>query len=57
VWLSLPWIGYPFVVDGGWVLLAVAAGAALVIAVLSGRRTPPPVVRTPQTTRTSLPVA
>ena len=22
VWVSVPWIGYPFVIDGGWVLLA-----------------------------------
>ena len=37
VWVSVPWVGYPFVVDGGWVLLAIAAGAALTLAVVAGR--------------------
>jgi signal peptidase I len=45
VWLGIPWIGMPFVVDGGWVLLVVAAAAALAMAILAGWRTPPRVVR------------
>ena len=38
VWLGVPWIGYPFVMDGGWVLLAAAALAALVLALATGHR-------------------
>lgn len=38
VWLGIPWIGYPFVVDGGWVLLALVAVAAFVLALAAGRR-------------------
>ena len=53
VWLGVPWIGYPFVMDGGWVLLAAAALAALVLALTTGRRTPQKVVGH---TRTHLPV-
>ncbi len=44
VWLGVPWIGYPFVVDGGWVLLATAALAALVLALATGRHAPQKVV-------------
>jgi signal peptidase len=44
VWLGIPWIGYPFVVDGGWVLLAMIALAAFVLALATGRRHPPSVV-------------
>ena len=40
VWLSVPWIGFPFVVDGGWVLLTVLAVGALTVALLVGRRRP-----------------
>jgi signal peptidase len=40
VWVSVPWIGYPFVIDGGWVLLVLAAGAALTLAVVAGRSSP-----------------
>ncbi len=40
VWLGVPWIGYPFLVQGGWMLLVAAALAALVLAVATGRRTP-----------------
>ena len=53
VWLGVPWIGYPFVMDGGWVLLVAAALAALVLALTTGRRTPQKVVRH---TRTHMPV-
>ncbi len=53
VLLAVPWIGYPFVMDGGWVLLAAAAVAALVLALLAGRRVPQKVDRQ---TRTRLPV-
>jgi signal peptidase len=48
VWLGIPWIGYPFVVDGGWVVLALAAVAAFVLALAAGRRPPPSVVRSAQ---------
>jgi signal peptidase len=44
VWLGVPWIGYPFVMDGGWVLLLVAALAALVLALATGRHSPQKVV-------------
>jgi signal peptidase len=44
VWLGVPWIGYPFVMDGGWVLLAAAALAAFVLALATGRRAPQKVV-------------
>jgi hypothetical protein len=44
VWLGVPWIGYPFVMDGGWLLLAAAALAALVLALATGRHTPQKVV-------------
>ena len=53
VWLGVPYIGYPFVMDGGWVLLAAAALAALVLALATGRRAPLKVVGH---TRTHLPV-
>jgi signal peptidase len=45
VWLGIPWIGYPFVVDGGWVALAVVAAAAFVLALTTGRRQSATVVR------------
>jgi len=38
VWLTIPWIGYPFVVDGGWVLLVMIAVAALPLALRGTRR-------------------
>jgi hypothetical protein len=53
VWLGVPYLGYPFVMDGGWVLLAAAALAALVVALATGRRAPLKVVGQ---TRTRLPV-
>ncbi len=54
VWVGVPWIGYPFVVDGGWILLAAAALAAFVLALATGRHAPQKVVGP---TRTHLPVA
>ncbi len=54
VWVGVPWIGYPFVTNGGWALLVLAAAAALALALTAGRRTPQKVVRP---TRTRLPVA
>jgi hypothetical protein len=45
VWLGVPWVGYPFVVDGGWVLLALLALAASALSVVAGRRAPQRVVR------------
>lgn len=40
-WLAVPWLGYPFVLDGGWLLLVVAAIAAFLLSMAAGRRTPP----------------
>jgi signal peptidase len=40
VWVSVPWIGYPFLISGGWVLLLLAAGTALSLSVLTGRSSP-----------------
>lgn len=40
VWVSVPWIGYPFVINGGWLLLVLAAGTALSLAVVAGRSWP-----------------
>lgn len=37
VWVSVPWLGLPFVVGGGWLLLSALAAVALAIAVLAGR--------------------
>jgi len=54
VLVGVPWIGYPFVADGGWVLLVMAAAAALALAVTAGRKTPERVVRP---ARARLPVA
>ena len=45
VWLGVPWIGLPFVLDGGWVLLVVAAAVAMALAIVAGWRTPPKAVR------------
>jgi signal peptidase len=53
VWLGVPWIGYPFLMDGGWVMLAAAALAAFGLAVIAGRRAP---LRVVGPTRTRLPV-
>jgi signal peptidase len=39
-WLGVPWIGYPFLMGGGWLLLALAALAASVLGFAAGRRTP-----------------
>jgi signal peptidase I len=43
--LAIPWIGYPFLVDGGWVVLALVALVAFVLGVASGRHRPHAVVR------------
>jgi signal peptidase len=44
VWLGVPWIGYPFVMDGGWLVLAGVALAGFVLALVAGRRPAPKVV-------------
>jgi signal peptidase len=45
VWLGVPWIGYPFVMGGSWLLLlAAAALAALVLALATGRHAPQKVI-------------
>jgi len=48
IWLGVPWIGYPFVVDGGWAVLAAVALAALLLAIAMGRRGQPKPVRQPR---------
>jgi signal peptidase I len=40
VGLGVPWIGFPFVVDGGWVLMVVVAAGALALALTSRGRLP-----------------
>jgi len=52
-WVSVPWIGYPFAVDGGWGLLLLSAAAAIGLAV-AARRVPAPKVARPA--RMRLPV-
>jgi len=37
-WLGVRWIGYPFVVQGGWVVLVAVAFAASMLALATGRR-------------------
>ncbi len=49
VWLGIPWIGYPFVLDGGWLLLALA----FLLSLTAGRRAHPPVAG-PSRTRVSV---
>ena len=56
VWLGVPWIGYPFVVDGGWVLLLVLAVGALTVALLVGRRRPARMTLAERLPRPRLPV-
>ena len=45
VWLGVPWIGYPFVMDGGWVLLVAGRARGARPGPHDGRRAPPKVVR------------
>jgi signal peptidase len=52
--LGVPWVGYPFVAESGWVLLTVPAGAALLLALLAGPPRPTQAVVKP--TRAGLPV-
>jgi hypothetical protein len=52
----VPWIGYPFVVDGGWLLLLLAAFAAAVLAVSAGHHGRRPAPRAVKPLRTRLPV-
>jgi signal peptidase len=53
IWVSVPWIGYPFAVDGGWGLLLLSAAAAIGLAVAAGRVSAPKLARA---ARTGLPV-
>jgi signal peptidase len=55
VWRGVPWIGYPFVVDGGWALLAAVAVVAFALALTLGRRQREP-EQTSGQPRTRLPV-
>lgn len=41
VGLGVPWVGYPFVVDGGWLLLVLAALIAMALTVTTGRKPAP----------------
>jgi signal peptidase I len=52
-WMSVPWIGYPFALDGGWGLLLLGVTAAVALAVATGRV---PTPRLPRPTRARLPV-
>jgi signal peptidase len=52
-WVGVPWVAYPFVAYGGWVLLVPAVALALAVALSAGRKTQTPVVKP---TRTGLPV-
>ncbi len=40
VFVGVPWIGYPFVLDFGWILLVGVALVALVLGIAAGRRAP-----------------
>ena len=53
IWVSVPWIGYPFAMDGGWVLLALCAIGAVALAAAAGRVSAP---RTARAARAGLPV-
>jgi len=44
-WVSVPWIGYPFAIDGGWGLLLLSAAAAIGLTVAAGRVSAPKVAR------------
>jgi signal peptidase len=54
VTVGVPWLGYPFVVDGGWIWLVLAAAAALVLALVAGRGT---TLKVGRPARARLPVA
>ena len=54
VWLGVPWVGYPFLMDGGWLLLVLAAVTAMALSVTTGRK-PAPRVAVPS--RTHLPIS
>ncbi len=49
IWVSVPWIGYPFTMDGGWGLLVLGAAAALSLAAVAGRASPARVARPART--------
>ena len=51
--VSVPWIGYPFAMDGGWVLLVLCAAAAVTLTAAGGRV---PAPRSAPARRTGLPV-
>lgn len=53
IWVSVPWIGYPFTLGGGWLLLLLGAAAAVGLAGVAGRVSGPKVARP---VRTGLPV-
>ena len=47
--VGVPWIGYPFLVQGGWAALVAVALAALFLALAKTRRSPPRAVGRPRT--------
>jgi signal peptidase I len=49
VWVSVPWVGYPFALDGGWGLLILGAAAALTLGVVAGRPSPQKAARPART--------
>ncbi len=49
VLVGVPWIGYPFLVDGGWTLLAAAALGAFILALVAGHWAPQKVARQSRT--------
>jgi hypothetical protein len=51
--VGVPWMGYPLVMDGGWIRLALAAAAALWVALFANWRSPTKVVKP---ARSGLPV-
>jgi len=52
-WVSVPWIGYPFAIDGGWGLLLLCAATAVALTIAAGRTSAPRVARA---ARAGLPV-
>ena len=47
--VGVPWIGYPFLVQGGWAVLVAVALGALFLALATTRRSPPRAAGRPRT--------
>jgi signal peptidase I len=52
-WVSVPWVGYPFALDGCWGLLLLSVVVVIALVVAAGRI---PAPRVPRTARARLPV-